>query len=192
MLRDVSKLFAVGSALLLLGAGTASSVAAAQVAAGVPGVAPSDYHLGTADQVQVNVFNEPTLSGTFPVASDGTVALPLVGNIPASGSTAVELKDAITAALADGYLKDPKVSVSVLTFRPFYILGEVNKPGEYPYATGMTVAKAVATAGGYTYRANERTVFIKRATQSSEERVPYSADLVVEPGDTLRIAERYF
>ena len=92
----------------------------------------------------------------------------------------------------EGYVKDPRVSVEVMTYRPFYILGEVQKPGEYPYSNGLTVLNAVATAGGFTYRANTKKVFIKRAESSTEEKYPLNSQTPVAPGDTIRIGERLF
>jgi len=152
----------------------------------------ADYPLGVADVLQITVYDEPTLTGLFPVNADGTVAFPLIGNVKALGKTAVELQNEITARLADGYLKNPRVVVSVQTFRPFYILGEVNKPGEYPYATGLTVYKAVAIAGGFTYRADERRLYIKHSGSAQETRTPLTSGLIVQPGDTIRVTERYF
>ena len=120
------------------------------------------------------------------------MAIPLVGQIPAKGLTTVELGHAVEAALRDGFLKNPDVSVEVLDYRPFYILGEVNKPGEYPYTNGLTVLNAVATANGFTYRANTHHVFIKRATDPTEHDVELNASTIVLPGDTIRVKERYF
>jgi polysaccharide export outer membrane protein len=193
MYRKVMLLFALLVALLMGMRSLAWATEDVRAPAAAVAAGPnSDYRLGVADQIQVNVYGEPTLSGSFPVNADGTVALPLVGNVQAAGKSAVELQETIRAALGDGYLKDPRVSVSVLTFRPFYILGEVNKPGEYPYATGLTVHKAVAIAGGFTYRADERRVYIKRSKDIEESRVPLTSDLMVQPGDTIRVSERYF
>ena len=100
--------------------------------------------------------------------------------------------DAVTAALRDGYLHEPRVSAEVVNHRPFYILGEVNRPGEYPYLPDLTVLNAVATAQGFTYRANTRRVFVRRAGSHVEEAQPLTPDARVSPGDTLRIGERYF
>ena len=94
--------------------------------------------------------------------------------------------------LAAGYLRNPSVSIAILTFRPFYILGEVNKPGEYAYRKGLSVAEAVATAQGFSYRARKKYVFVKRAGASEEQKLELRPDLLVMPGDTLRIGERYF
>jgi len=150
------------------------------------------YQLGTGDKIRVIVFGETDLGGEFTVGADGTISLPLVGGIKAVGLTAAELQTAIETALKDGYLNDPKVNVEVLTFRPFYILGEVNKPGEYEFSNGLTVVKAVAMASGYTYRADKAHVFIEHAGKSVEARYDLTSSLPVMPGDTIRIGERYF
>jgi polysaccharide export outer membrane protein len=150
------------------------------------------YRLGAGDKVKITVFDEPDLSGTFSVTGEGKVSVPLVGDIQAVGLTAPQLQDALQAAYRQGYLKDPRVNVEVLSFRPFYILGEVKMPGEYPYDNGMTVVKAVALAQGFTYRADQKRVFIKHLNAVKEEQIPLTSSQAVEPGDTIRIAERYF
>jgi polysaccharide export outer membrane protein len=150
------------------------------------------YHLGADDKIRVITFGEDALSGEFLINGAGKVALPLIGEVSAAGLTVSELQQKVEAALKDGYLKDPRVSVEVLTYRPFYILGEVQKPGEYPYTNGLTVLNAVATANGFTYRANTRKVFIKRADSTAEEKYPLNSQTPIAPGDTIRIAERYF
>ncbi len=150
------------------------------------------YRLGAGDKVKVTIFDEPDLSGTFAVSGEGKVSVPLIGDVQAAGLTAPELQVALQAAYQQGYLKDPKVNVEVMSFRPFYILGEVKLPGEYPYDNGMTVVKAVAMAQGFTYRADEKHVFIKHLNGIKEDEVPLTSNAPVAPGDTIRIAERYF
>jgi protein involved in polysaccharide export with SLBB domain len=153
----------------------------------------NSYRFGTADRVRIIVFNEPTLSGEFNVNSDGNLSLPLIGNVKASGRTPNEVISDVQSKLADGYLREPRVSLDVLTYRPFYIMGEVNKPGEYPYSNGLTVMNAVARAEGFTYRANRNHVFIKRAGKTTEQDFNLrKEDPGVQPGDTVRIGERYF
>jgi len=122
----------------------------------------------------------------------GNVSLPLIGEIPAASKSTSELKTNIETALSNGYLKQPRVNVELLNYRPFYVLGEVETSGEYPYSENMTVLKAVATAGGLTYRANKKLVFIKRTGTTSEERYELTATTPVQPGDTIRIGERLF
>ncbi len=173
---------------------TASTSASQPAAGDVPTTSSnmSDYKLGVADHVRMTVYNEPDLSGDFTVNANGVLSLPLIGDVQAQGLTGSQIVDIVQKKLADGYLRDPKVALEVLSYRPFYILGEVTKPGEYPYSNGLTVLNAVATAQGYTYRANKKRVFIKHAGSSTEENLKVSPDLQVQPGDTIRIGERYF
>ena len=152
----------------------------------------ADYRLGANDQVRVLVFGEDSLSGQFSVGSTGKISMPLIGDVQASGLTITQLQATIADQLKDGYLKDPKVSAEVVTYRPFYILGEVNKPGTYPYTNGLTVQNAVATANGFTYRANTKKVFIKRDNEASEKPYELNGTVPVAPGDTIRIGERLF
>lgn len=157
-----------------------------------PAGGDSNYKLGSGDKVRIIVFNEPTLSGEFAVADNGSLGLPLIGEVQAGGRSVREVINDVEHKLGDGYLRAPKVSLDVLTYRPFYILGEVSKPGEYSFVTGLTVMNAVARAEGFTYRANKRRVFLKRAGQPNEQALDLTADLSVQPGDTIRIGERYF
>lgn len=152
-----------------------------------------DYQLGAGDKLKIMTFGEESLTGEFVVGGSGKVAIPLLGEISATGLTAREFQGRMEAALKEGdFLKDPRVTVEVLNYRPFYILGEVNKPGEYPYTNGLTVMNAVATAEGFTYRANKGRVKIKRATGEKEEEFPLTSTTPVAPGDTIRIPERFF
>ncbi len=157
------------------------------------GTDPSfQYRLGAGDKVRIQTFGENSLTGEFNVSGSGTVSLPLVGDMRAQGLTTGELQVAIQNALKNGFLTDPQVSVEVLNYRPFYILGEVTKPGEYPYTNGLTVLNAVATANGFTYRADTHRVFIKRANDTAEHELDLTTTTPVEPGDTIRIKERFF
>ena len=150
------------------------------------------YALGAGDKLRITVFNEAALTGEFTVTPLGTIAFPLIGDVPVRDRTIGDLRQMLTGRLGEGYVNDPRVSVEVLAFRPYYILGEVNKPGEYPYSTGLTLAQAVATAGGYTYRANRRRIFLRR-TKAQERTVDLRGEAVsVLPGDTIRVGERYF
>lgn len=150
------------------------------------------YKLGAGDKIRVITFGEESLTGEFQVGGSGKVSLPLIGEVQAAGLTIPEFQRGVETALKDGYLREPRVSVEVLNYRPFYILGEVNKPGEYPYTNGLTVMNAVATAEGFTYRANTKRVFIKRADSEREQEFPLNSMTPVAPGDTIRIAERFF
>lgn len=152
------------------------------------------YHLGAGDKLRITVYNEPSLTGEYAVSSVGEIAFPLIGMVPAGGRTVTELTQALTARIGDGYMTDPRVSVEVMNYRPYYILGEVQKPGEYPYVAGMTIEQAVAVAGGFSYRANPKRVNLRRASDPAEKSVELRSDMVVTvmPGDTIRVKERYF
>ncbi len=150
------------------------------------------YGLGAGDKLQITVYGEEDLSGEQQVGPDGTVTLPLIGRVPATGRTVAAVSEEIRARLADGFVQKPSVSVTITAYRPFYILGEVNTPGQYEYAKGMTVLGAVARGGGFTYRAKKSEVFIKREGSQAEVRVKLTGDLPIAPGDTIRVGERYF
>lgn len=151
-----------------------------------------EYRLGAADKVRVNVYGEEALTGEFIVGGSGRISMPLIGEVQAAGLTITEFQTEIAEALKKGYINEPRVSAEVLNYRPFYILGEVNKPGEYPYTNNLTVLNAVATAEGFTYRANTRQVYIKRADGTGEQAYPLTTATQVAPGDTIRIGERFF
>jgi protein involved in polysaccharide export with SLBB domain len=151
-----------------------------------------DYRLGAADKVRVTVFGEEALTGEFIVGANGKISLPLIGETQAAGLTISEFQTEIANALSQGFINEPRVSAEVLNYRPFYILGEVNQPGTYPYTNNLTVLNAVATAGGFTYRANINRVFIKRVDGDGEVEYPLTTATRVAPGDTIRIGERLF
>jgi polysaccharide export outer membrane protein len=151
----------------------------------------AEYRLGAGDQIRIVVFNEPDLTGPYTVGSQGTIAYPLIGSIRASGLTVAEFTNALQTALAT-YVRNPSVAVEVTNYRPFFILGEVQRPGTYPYSANLTVLNAVATAGGFTYRANRGRVFIRHANENVERAYPLTVATPVLPGDTVRIGERLF
>jgi protein involved in polysaccharide export with SLBB domain len=181
-----------GTCFAAAGSATPAAAPPPVAVSGVVAEAGADYVLGSADKLRLTVYGEPSLTGEYLVSSTGTVSLPLAGDVVAAGRTLGDFRDNVVKALKEGYLKDPKVSIEVLTFRPFYILGEVTKPGQYPYTSGLTVFNAVATAGGFTYRANTRKVFIKHANDGGEKELPLTAETIIAPGDTVRIPERFF
>lgn len=171
------------------------SVPTAAVAAPVMvGAAISDehYRLGISDKIRVTVYGETDLSGEFVVDSTGQVQLPLVGQVKAANLTLHEFTAEVVSSFSNGYLKDPKVNIEVLNYRPFYIMGEINKPGEYPYENGLTVLSAIALAGGYTYRANSNDVYVRHNGESKEEVMPADAKTKIMPGDIVRVPERIF
>lgn len=150
------------------------------------------YILGPNDRVRVKVYGEPDITGEYEVDSTGQISVPLAGHIHADGLTTKQLEQSIASALAKGIVRDPRVNVEVALYRPYYILGEVKKSGEYPYRLGLTVLDAVASAGGFTYRANENKVYLRRANSGAEQEYSLDAPVPVFPGDNIRIPERYF
>lgn len=173
-------------------AGGVALAAGPALAALAASPADTSYRLGPGDRVRVIVFGEDQLTGEFEVSGAGALSLPLIGDIRALGLTTPQLQAQIADELRAGYIRDPRVSVEVLTYRPFYILGEVNKPGEYPFTNGLTVMNAVAVANGFTYRADGRRVYIKHAGEENERIYALDSTTAVQPGDTIRIRERYF
>ncbi len=169
-----------------------SPTAAMPAAPATSSTSMDQYTLGPDDKVKITVFGEESLSGEFLVSGNGNISYPLIGDVHAAGLTVGQLVDAIKQKLRNGYLRNPDISAEVTTFRPFYILGEVMRPGQYPYSNGMTVLSAVATAGGFTYRAKTGEVYIKHANQSKEKEYDVTDDLKILPGDTIRVKERWF
>jgi polysaccharide export outer membrane protein len=158
----------------------------------VPGRDP-DYKLGANDRLRITVFGQPTLTSEYTLDGNGVLAFPLIGNIPAAGMTTEQLQQAIAMKLEPDYLVNPSVSAEVVTRRPFYIIGEVQKPGNYPYVPDMTALNAVAMAGGFTYRARKNDFYIKRLDKDGKMvRIAATAGTVLRPGDTLEVHERYF
>lgn len=192
-LRSFLALAALTLVLLVSACGTSGATVGARDA-GVATQAQTDtsYALGSSDRLRVTVFGHPTLSGEFEVDGRGSISMPLIGQVQALGLSTVELENALATSLSDGYVLNPRVSVEVINYRPFYILGEVGRPGEYPYTSGLTVQNAVAAAGGFSYRANKRAVFIKSIDSNEEIAYDLTPSTVVKPGDTIRIGERIF
>lgn len=149
------------------------------------------YTLGTGDRIKITVFGEEDLSGEFQIDGSGNISFPLIGEVHAQGLSLRKLEELLIKQLRNGYLVDPKVSLEVLNYRPFYILGEVKNPGKYEYISGITLQNAVAVAGGYTYRAKRNRAEI---TRTNPDRVIKDADhsTVILPGDIITIHERFF
>ena len=152
----------------------------------------SQYRLGSGDKVQVIVFGHKDLSGEFEVDGGGVIRLPLIGEVRVGRKTIRELERAIIGKLKPDYLKNPRVSVQVLNYRPFYIIGEVKKPGSYPYVSGMQVINAIALAGGFTYRARENQLLVMRANDPSRKKIVASQNTTILPGDIIEVPERFF
>jgi len=148
--------------------------------------------LAAGDKIRVTVYGEDRISGEYQIDPDGMVSLPLAGTIKAAGLTKAALEAALADKLSGKYLKNPKVTVDVVTFRPFYVLGEVQKPGEYSFRSGLNVLSAIAIAGGTTYRANTGKVYIQRFGSTDLTEYDQSPTIIVMPGDVVRVPERYF
>jgi protein involved in polysaccharide export with SLBB domain len=163
---------------------------------GVPGAESQSsvitaYRLGSGDKLRITVYNEEDVTGEYEVDSSGNVSLKLIGAVPAAGRTLPELTKVIEARLLDGYLLNPRVAIDVLNYRPFYVLGEVNEPGSYPYVSGITVLKAIALAGGYTFRARTNKIELMHANEP-EKPILVDQNTPLLPGDIIRVKERFF
>ena len=150
------------------------------------------YPLGPGDRLKITVFGQAELSGEFDIDVNGSIAYPLLGDVPASDRSLRQLGREVAAALDRDFVVDPRVIVEVVRFRPFFILGQVNRPGSYPYVVGLNVRQAVAIAGGFTRRARETGIVLVRRTVDGEtlRRVPQGAPIL--PGDTLEVRRRLF
>ena len=180
------------AAIVGLGAASFGQTVHAQQKAAASSPNSGTYVLAATDRVRVKVYGEPDVAGEYEVDASGYVSIPLAGRLRAAGLTTRQLERSITSALSKGIVRDPRVNVEIALYRPFYILGEVKKSGEYPYRVGMTVLDAVASAGGFTYRANENKVYLRRSGSAVEEIYLLDTPLLIFPGDNIRIPERFF
>lgn len=184
-------------AILALGALALSACASGPSVGGANDVAPAgagmnSYRLGSGDEIKVTVYGEPDLSGNFTVDGDGQITMSLIGQVEVGKMTLGEASEKLQSKLKDGWLRDPKVAAELVKGRPYYILGEVNKPGEYPFSSGLTVMNAIASAGDFTYRADKGRILIKSVDSPVEREVELTPSTQVRPGDTIRIRERLF
>ena len=195
-MRDaILREFLVCSALLAMAilvsgcsAGTLSETETKSLAAAATGPAK----LQPGDKITVYVYGEDKLSGEYQLNQSGQISLPLAGTIEAKGLTQTELEQALAKKFRSEYLKNPKVTVTIATLQPYYVMGEVEKPGEFAYKSGLNVLTALAIAGGPTYRASRSTVQIQRRGESSMREYPISASVPILPGDVIKVPERYF
>ena len=157
-----------------------------------PGAIGTGYQLGPGDKIRVTVFGESDLSGEYQVDGSGMVRLPLIGTLQANGATAPVLEQNIAAALEDGYIKTPRVNVEITLYRPFYIIGAVNRPGQYPYVDHMSALNAVALAGGFTDQAVQSSVYVRHEGSATEQAVETSQLTHVLPGDVVRVRTSAF
>jgi polysaccharide export outer membrane protein len=181
----------VAIAIMLL-LGGCNGIDPSAMAAATDPEAVTELQLAPGDKVRVTVYGEDKISGEYQIDNAGSLSLPLAGTLAAAGLTKPELEQELTRYLKSQYLRDPKVTVAVVSYRPFYVLGEVAKPGEYQFRNGLNVLSAIAIAGGATYRANNSKVLIQRSGSTQVAEYPQSPTVMVMPGDVVRIPERYF
>lgn len=151
-----------------------------------------DYRLGPGDRLKVTVFGHPQESGEFEIDGSGNLAYPLLGRVPARGKTLPDLQEFIRVELDRRFIVDPRISIEVLNYRPFYIYGEVNRAGSYPFVSGLTVRRAVAIAGGFTRRARREPVTLIREREKGVEKISSALDIPVLPGDIIEVPRRLF
>ena len=185
--RRTAHVFTLLVISLLLGGGCSPSPALPAAPDGDG--AGAEYRLGPGDKVNMKVFGDEALSGAYQMDGRGMFSVPLIGNVEANGLSKGELENTLRTKLRR-YLNDPRVAVEIESYRPFYIIGEVQKPGSYPYVNGMTVINAVAIAGGFTYRAKEDAFAIRRGGDRTS--VEGRQMTQVQPGDVIVVRERFF
>jgi polysaccharide export outer membrane protein len=150
------------------------------------------YMLGPGDKLHIKIYDDTNMTGDYEVNSGGLVSVPLVGQVKASGLTTRQLEAAIAARMKGKIANDPKINIEIANYAPFYIYGEVKKAGVYPYQPGLTVADAIATAGGLTYRANESRIYVQHAGAAAQQTVTLEVPVRIFPGDNIRVSERFF
>jgi polysaccharide export outer membrane protein len=155
-------------------------------------LAQPSYTLDSGDRLRVVVFGQEGLTNAYSVDAGGSIDMPLIGPVFARGATTGELAARISARLRDGFIREPHVAVEVEAYRPFFILGEVTQPGQYPYVANMTAETAVAIAGGFTPRALRRSVIVNRNNYGHSVRMAVPLTFPLRPGDTVNVQERWF
>lgn len=155
-------------------------------------VSDGPYILGPGDHIRLKAYDDTNLTGEYEVSSAGYVSVPLVGQVKATGLTTKQLEQSIAAKMKGRIAQDPKINIEIATYAPFYIYGEVKKAGVYPYQPGLTVADAIATAGGLTYRANEDTIYLQHSGSRVQETINLNVPVRIRPGDNIRVSERMF
>jgi len=157
-----------------------------------PGASDATYTLAFGDRIQISVFNQDDLSGTYVLDGDGRFSMPLVGSISAAGLSPSELEFLLISKLKPDYLVNPRIFVQVINYRPYYLIGEALGTGAFPYVAGMTYLTAIAISGGFTYRAKQDHVYVIRGNDPEQEEIKLSVEEKVQPGDIIRVAERLF
>jgi len=164
----------------------------AYAAAPVPAAYDTAYKLDAGDKLRVVVYGQEGLTNSYAIDAGGSITMPLIGAVSARGRTPAGLAAVITAKLRNGYIRDPSVAVEIESYRPFFILGEVAAPGQYPYVPNMSVESAVAIAGGFSPRARRDTVTLTHSDSSGSMRVVVPLGTAISPGDTVLVGERWF
>jgi polysaccharide export outer membrane protein len=168
------------------------SASVAYAAAPMPVAYDTAYRLDAGDKLRVVVYGQEGLTNTYAIDAGGSITMPLIGAVPARGRTPAGLAAEITAKLRNGYIRDPSVAVEIESYRPFFILGEVAAPGQYPYVPNMSVESAVAIAGGFSPRARRDRVTLTHADGSGVSRFVVPLGTALGPGDTVLVGERWF
>jgi protein involved in polysaccharide export with SLBB domain len=185
-------MFVMGVSCLLAGCNSPATTGSIDLRQAPIATSGGALKLQGGDKIKVIVFGEEHLTGEYEIDPAGDVSLPLAGTVHAAGLTKPELEKALAKKFSGEYLRNPKVTVDIASFRPFYVLGEVAKPGEQPYKSGLNVMSALAVAGGPTYRASGSKVMIQRAGESAMREYPLDTSVPIYPGDLIRVPERYF
>jgi polysaccharide export outer membrane protein len=170
----------------------AAPAAAAYAAAPTPAVHDAAYRLDAGDKLRVVVYGQEGLTNTYAIDAGGSITMPLIGAVPARGRTPAGLASQIAAKLRNGYIREPSVAVEIEAYRPFFILGEVAAPGQYPYVPNMSVESAVAIAGGFSPRARRDRVTLTHIDNSGSSRTVVPLGTALGPGDTVLVGERWF
>jgi len=170
----------------------APAAAAYAAAAPTPVVHDAAYRLDAGDKLRVVVYGQEGLTNTYAIDAGGSITMPLIGAVPARGRTPAGLAAQIAAKLRNGYIREPSVAVEIEAYRPFFILGEVAAPGQYPYVPNMSVESAVAIAGGFSPRARRDRVTLTHIDNSGSSRTVVPLGTALGPGDTVLVGERWF
>jgi polysaccharide biosynthesis/export protein len=171
---------------------TPAPTAVAYAAAPMPVAYDRAYRLDAGDKLRIVVYGQEGLTNTYAIDAGGSITMPLIGSVPARGRTPAGLASEITGKLRNGYIRDPSVAVEIESYRPFFILGEVQAPGQYPYVPNMSVESAVAIAGGFSPRAMRDRVTLTHTDSSGSMRVVVPLGTGISPGDTVLVGERWF
>jgi len=155
-------------------------------------VAEGPYTLGSGDRLRIVVFGQEGLTNSYSVDASGHIAMPLIGAVLARGATTDQLSGRIADKLREGFIREPHVAVEIEAYRPFFILGEVTAPGQYPFVANMSAETAVAIAGGFTPRAFRKTVILDRTFSGRQVRISVPVTFPLRPGDTINVQERWF